>query len=80
MSHRLINSLKRDHVNHRRLLDIFARQIYRVAKVQAPDYDIVEGVIEHFTTYSLRVHHPTEEMLIAAIAARDPAAAEALTG
>ncbi|MEC8847294.1 MAG: hemerythrin domain-containing protein [Pseudomonadota bacterium] len=80
MSHRLINSLKRDHVNHRRLLDIFARQIYRVAKVQAPDYDIVEGVIEYFTTYSLRVHHPKEEMLIAAIAARDPAAAEALTG
>ncbi|MEC8318709.1 MAG: hemerythrin domain-containing protein [Pseudomonadota bacterium] len=80
MSHRLINSLKRDHVNHRRLLDIFARQIDRVAKVQAPDYDIVEGVIEYFTTYSLRVHHPKEEMLIAAIAARDPAAAEALTG
>ena len=80
MSHRLINSLKRDHVKHRRLLDIFARQIDRVAKVQAPDYDIVEGVIEYFTTYSLRVHHPKEEMLIAAIAARDPAAAEALTG
>ncbi|MEC8062689.1 MAG: hemerythrin domain-containing protein [Pseudomonadota bacterium] len=80
MSHRLINSLNRDHVNHRRLLDIFARQIDRVAKVQAPDYDIVEGVIEYFTTYSLRVHHPKEEMLIAAIAARDPAAAMALTG
>ncbi|MEC7122985.1 MAG: hemerythrin domain-containing protein [Pseudomonadota bacterium] len=48
--------------------------------MQAPDYDIVEGVIEYFTTYSLRVHHPKEEMLIAAIAARDPAAAEALTG
>ena len=71
MSHRLINSLKRDHVKHRRLLDIFARQIDRVAKVQAPDYDIVEGVIEYFTTYSLRVHHPKEEMLIAAIAARE---------
>ena len=65
MSHRLINSLKRDHVKHRRLLDIFARQIDRVAKVQAPDYDIVEDVIEYFTTYSLRVHHPKEEMLIA---------------
>ena len=80
MSYRLINSVKRDHVKHRRLLDIFARQIDGVAKVQVPDYDIVEGVIEYFTTYSLRVHHPKEEMLIAAIAARDPAAAEALTG
>ncbi|MGB1005942.1 MAG: hemerythrin domain-containing protein, partial [Thalassobaculaceae bacterium] len=80
MSHRLINSLKRDHVKHRRLLDIFARQIDRVARVQAPDYDIVEGVIEYFTTYSLRVHHPKEEMLIAAIAARDPEAAADLTG
>ena len=80
MSHRLINSLKRDHPNHRRLLDIFARQIDRVAKVQAPNYDIVEGVVEYLTTYPLRVHHPEEEMLIAAIGARDPAAAEARTG
>ena len=80
MSHRLINSLKRDQVKHRRLLDIFARQIGQVAGVQAPDYDIVEGVIEYFTIYSLRVHHPKEEMLIATIAARNPAAAKVLTG
>jgi len=48
--------------------------------VYAPDHDIVEGVIEYFTTDSLKIHYPKEEKLIAAIAARDPAAAKGLAG
>src|SRR5665213_712847 len=59
----VIEALRDDHRNIRRLLDALERQIEVFALAGTPDYDVIVGIAEYFLEYPDRCHHPTENMI-----------------
>ena len=68
--HKILRTFKREHKSSAELLNIFEHQIDLIAAAEHPDIDIVDGVIEYFASFLLHVHHPKEEIVLAALKAR----------
>ena len=74
----VIRMLRQEHANINRLLAVLDRQVAIFESGSRPDYDIVQGVLDYFMSYPDLYHHPKEDLVLAKLRQRDPAAAEAL--
>ncbi len=74
----VIATLRRDHVNLSRLLNVLEHQLTVFDEAGAPDYDVMEGLVEYFSDYPGLHHHPLENAVFRRLRERDPAAAEAV--
>ena len=59
----ILDTLRTDHANMARLLNILERQVSAFREGEAPDYEIVQGVLEYFLDYPDLCHHPKEDLL-----------------
>ncbi len=71
----ILRVLRREHQCMARLLDVLERQIARVEAGRAPDYEIVEAVVDFFLEFPDSHHHPKEDLVFAKLRLRDPRAA-----
>lgn len=74
----VVDALRQEHRNIGRLLEALEHQIGVFADGDAPDYDIIVGVADYFLDYPDRCHHPKEDAIAAALAARHPAEMQAV--
>jgi hemerythrin-like domain-containing protein len=76
----ILDRLRQDHTNVLQLLNVLERQIAVLDRRERPDWDIVEGAIEYLLTYPDLRHHPLEDQILRHLQAKDPSAAEPLSG
>ncbi len=72
----VLDELRRDHANLARLLDALEHQLGVFDGGGRPDYDVITGVIDYCLSYPDRYHHPKEDLVLAKLRLRDPAAYE----
>jgi hemerythrin-like domain-containing protein len=75
---RLIEVLREEHRNIEKLLGVLEQELSIFDRRERPDYETLQAVIDYFAEYPARCHHPKEDMIIGALAARNPASARAL--
>jgi hemerythrin-like domain-containing protein len=66
----LIEILRDEHRNIERLLLVLERELDVFARLEQPDYEVVQAVIGHFNEYPDRCHHPKEDMVYNRLKAR----------
>ena len=59
----MIDRLHQDHANMTRLLDALDRQVAVFERNEAPDYEIIQGVVDYFLDYPDLCHHPREDRI-----------------
>jgi hemerythrin-like domain-containing protein len=59
----ILETLRRDHANMARLLNILEKQVSAFGGGAAPDYEIVQGVVDYFLDYPDLCHHPIDDLL-----------------
>ena len=72
----VIDMLKKEHRDMAKLLKAFERQLDMIDHAEAPDYDVIEGVLEYCRDFPDRCHHPKEDLLLERLLMRRPEAAE----
>ncbi len=60
----LIATLREDHDNARRLLDLLLHEANLFAAGEDADFDIIESVIDYFRGYPDSYHHPVEDRIL----------------
>ena len=72
----VIDTLRREHANMAKLLRILDRHLGEFDAGGAPDYELMSGIIDYLHDWSGQWHHPKEDLILAKLRLRDPAAAE----
>lgn len=70
----ILRELRREHRGMVRLLGVLERQIARFEAGAAPDYEIVESLVDYFIDFPDACHHPKEDLVFAKLRLRDPRA------
>jgi hemerythrin-like domain-containing protein len=73
-----IQTLREEHRNIRRLLDVLDDQIEKIAMARDPNYDLLQAVANYFCDYPDRCHHPKEDAVFRQLQARHPVEANAV--
>jgi len=60
----LIATLREDHDNARRLLDLLQHEADQFAAGEDADFDIIESVVDYFRGYPDGYHHPIEDRIL----------------
>lgn len=68
---RVLDTLRDEHRNFSRLLEILTRQIALFEKAEEPDYDLVEKIVEYLGNFPDSSHHPKEDLLYQKLCAAD---------
>ena len=71
-----IFKLRKEHVNFKKLLSLFDKQLDLLHKGRSPDYQLMEDILYYMTQYTDIIHHPIEEVIFALLATRDTSVAE----
>ncbi len=71
----VLTALHADHVNLARLLEALEHQLAVFDAGEAPDYEIVSGILDYCLGYQDRFHHPKEDAILVALERREPEAA-----
>lgn len=71
----VIAQLREDHANIARILDLLAREVIAFNQGRAPDYYLVELILDYILGYPQLVHHPKEDLLFERLQSRAPDAA-----
>jgi hemerythrin-like domain-containing protein len=71
----LLEILREEHRTIETLLRALEHELSIFDRAERPDYEVVQAVIDYFQEYPDRCHHPKEDVIFAALKARDPAAA-----
>jgi hemerythrin-like domain-containing protein len=71
----LIELLCREHRNIELLLDVLERELEVFDRGDRPDYEVIRAIISYFEVYPEVYHHPQEDLILAKLRIRDPAAA-----
>jgi hemerythrin-like domain-containing protein len=66
----IVDSLRQDHINATKLLDVLERQLTIFSRTEVPDYEMMQGVMEYFLDYPDLYHHPTEDLILSKMEAR----------
>ena len=66
-----IIKLRKEHVNFKKLLSLFDKQLDFLHKGKSPDYQLMTDVLYYMTQYTDIIHHPIEEVIFALLAVRD---------
>lgn len=74
----VIDALREEHANIRRLLDVLARQIAMFEDGQGPDYEIIDSILEYFLDYPELCHHLKEDLVYQRLLRRAPRLVEQL--
>lgn len=74
----ILAALRQDHRNLGQLLAATERQLARFDRGEAPDYDILQGVLDYCLTYPDLYHHPKEDLVYGRLRRRNPEAAAAI--
>ncbi len=77
---RLLERLRVDHRNMKRLLALLERQLDLVHQAGSADLELAHDVMVYMTSYPDAVHHPREGLIFQAVLERDPGAAGLLDG
>lgn len=59
----VIRQLHAEHGNMAKLLSVLERQVVVFRDGGAPDYDVIEAVVEYFLDYPDKYHHPKENLV-----------------
>ncbi len=70
----IVGSLRQDHINTIKLLDVLERQLVIFGRAEVPDYEMMQGVMEYFLDYPNLYHHPTEDLILSKMKMRGGAA------
>ena len=60
---RIMSTLREDHRNILRLLEILDSQLLGMGKGDAPDLNLIMEVVQHCLTYPDLYHHPREDLI-----------------
>ncbi len=71
----VLDAIHEDHANMTKMLDALERQLQVFDAGEAPDYDIVRGVVDYCLDYPDLYHHPKEDLVFERLKAVDPEAA-----
>jgi hemerythrin-like domain-containing protein len=71
----IIERLCREHRNIERLLAVLERELEVFDRGSRPDYEVVRAIMSYFELYPDVYHHPQEDLVLAKLKIRDPAAA-----
>ncbi len=66
----IVDSLRQDHINSTILLDVLEQQLVIFSRVEVPDYEMMQGVMEYFLDYPDLYHHPTEDLILSKMKSR----------
>lgn len=72
----VLNALRLEHQNIARLLDLLERQLALFDEAKRPDYDVLLGIADYFSSFPDRCHHPKEDLIYRKLVERDPEAAK----
>lgn len=71
----IIERLSKEHRNVEKLLAVLERELEVFDRGHRPDYEVIRAVISYFEVYPEVYHHPQEDLVLAKLRIRDPAAA-----
>jgi hemerythrin-like domain-containing protein len=71
----VIERLSREHRNIEKLLAVLERELEVFGRGDRPDYQVIRATISYFKVYPTVYHHPHEDLVLAKLRIRDPAAA-----
>lgn len=71
----IIEVLSKEHRNLERLLNILEHELELFSRGGRPDYEVIRAIISYFEVYPDKYHHPQEDLVLAKLRSRDPAAA-----
>jgi hemerythrin-like domain-containing protein len=71
----IIERLYREHRNIERLLAALERELEVFDRGDRPDYEVIRAIIGYFEVHPALYHHPQEDLVLAKLKSRDPAAA-----
>lgn len=71
-----MRSLREDHRNLAKLLDLLEREIGRFDRAEPVNYELMQAIVAYCLDYPDQVHHPREDRLLERLRMRDPGAAE----
>ena len=70
----VLNQLQLEHRNANRLLKVLEQQLAIFDEAGRPDYDVLSGIADYFTSFPDRYHHPKEDLIFRKLCERDPTA------
>jgi hemerythrin-like domain-containing protein len=71
----IIERLSQEHRNVEVLLSVLERELEIFDSSGRPDYEVIRAIISYFEVYTEVYHHPQEDLILAKLEIRDPAAA-----
>jgi hemerythrin-like domain-containing protein len=71
----IIERLSQEHRNVEVLLSVLERELEIFDHSGRPDYEVIRAIISYFEVYTELYHHPQEDLILAKLKIRDPAAA-----
>jgi hemerythrin-like domain-containing protein len=71
----IIELLFREHRNIEKLLAILERELDIFDRGGRPDYEVIRAILSYFAVHTEVYHHPQEDLILAKLRIRDPAAA-----
>jgi hemerythrin-like domain-containing protein len=74
----IIERLSQEHRNIEALLAVLEHEFEIFDRGDHPDYEVIRAIISYFELYPEIYHHPPEELVLAKLELRDPAAAARL--
>ncbi len=78
MAPRALETLRQDHRQMTKLLDLLGRQIDLVSEKRQADTELLFEIADYFRSYPDLYHHPKEDLIVRQLAVRVPAAVEEL--
>src|SRR5215469_1711146 len=75
----VMDRLSQEHRNVEMLLSILERELEIFDRSGRPDYEVIRAIISYFEVYTEVYHHPQEDLVLAKLEIRDPAAARKLS-
>lgn len=64
---KILDKLRRDHVNLLRLLDLLSRELDAFYAGEESNFDLKIELLDYIEHYAEQVHHPTEDLLYQAV-------------
>ena len=64
---KILDKLKRDHVNLLRLLDLLSSELDALCAGEETNFDLKIELLDYIEHYAEQVHHPTEDLIYAAV-------------
>ena len=78
MSPCVLETLRQEHRDMTKLLNLLERQIALVVQAREPDYELLLQIADYFRSFPDLYHHPKEDLILQHLTAKYPSAAEEL--